>query len=94
MVPCGGGAGERVVSRSCSRSCELGVTGAACSICIDLPDDTLSDRVWVAETVALARSDPANPFAYRIAETLGGRREAPVTFVVHSIERRRMATDP
>jgi hypothetical protein len=67
---------------------------AACSICIDLPDETLTDRVWAAETVALARSDPAKPFAYRITETLAGRTEATVTFLVHSIERRRMATDP
>jgi hypothetical protein len=67
---------------------------AACSVCIDLPDDTLTDRIWDADTVALGRSDPANPFAYRIVETLSGGTEVPVGYLVNSIERRRMASDP
>lgn len=67
---------------------------AACSVCIDLPDDTLTDRIWDADTVALARSDPANPFAYQVVETLAGGTAEPVGFLVNSVERRRMTSDP
>jgi hypothetical protein len=77
----------------------IGVAGAvssavACSVCIDLPADTLVDRVWAADTIALGRSDPANPFTYQIVETLVGGTDEPVGFLVNSIERRRMASDP
>lgn len=66
----------------------------ACVVCIDLPEETLTDRVWAAQTVALARNHPADPYAYQIIETLAGGPAAPVPFLVNTAERRRMADDP
>jgi hypothetical protein len=67
---------------------------SACLVCIDLPDETLTDRVWAAETVVLARNHPADPFSYRVVETIAGGTDAPVTLLVNTAERRRMAADP
>jgi len=67
---------------------------AACTICIALPEDTLTDRVWEARTVALARPDPSGPFGYRIGEILAGEAPPPVDLLVNSAERHRMASDP
>lgn len=66
----------------------------ACTVCIALPEDTLTDRVWAADTVVLARPDPATPFVYRVEQTLSGSAAPAVDLLIDSVERQRMAVDP
>jgi hypothetical protein len=65
----------------------------ACLVCVEQPDDTLTDRVWAAGTVVLARNTPEDAFLYQVVETLSGEIREPIAFVVNSVERRRMAAD-
>lgn len=67
---------------------------AGCLVCIEQPEDTLTDRLWDATTVVLARITEEDPFLYRPVETLSGTIAEPIAFVVNSVERRRMAADP
>ncbi|MGS4948028.1 hypothetical protein ACVDG3_21375 [Meridianimarinicoccus sp. RP-17] len=66
----------------------------ACTVCIALPEDTLTDRVWAADTVVLARPDPSAPFVYRVEQILSGSATPAVDLLINSVERDRMATDP
>ncbi len=66
----------------------------ACTVCIALPEDTLTDRVWAADTVALARPDPAEPFDYRVEQALSGNASPAVNLLINSVERHRMTLDP
>ena len=66
----------------------------ACLVCITLPERTIADRVIEAETVVLAREDPARPFSYAPVEPLKGDVSAdPIPFLVDSTMRRRLAAD-
>jgi hypothetical protein len=66
----------------------------ACLVCITLPERTIADRVIEAETVVLAREDPARPFSYVPVEPLKGHvSAAPIPFLVDSTTRRRLAAD-
>ncbi|MEE4120298.1 MAG: hypothetical protein V2I65_14935 [Paracoccaceae bacterium] len=99
-MPAGRGAGARRAGwhlAALTGAVGLMATGGAavaCAVCIALPEDTLTDRVWAAGLVALARPDPANPFAYRLDATLAGGAATPVDLLVNSAERHRMAVDP
>jgi len=68
----------------------------ACLVCIPLPERTLADHVVDAAAVALARSDPDDPFRYAVTEYLKGDSVgAPggIPFLIDSTTRRRMAAD-
>jgi hypothetical protein len=66
----------------------------ACLVCITLPERTIADRVIEAETVVLAREDPARPFSYAPVEPLKGDVSAdPIPFLVDSTMRRRLTAD-
>ena len=67
---------------------------SACLVCVELPEDTLTDRVWAAEAIALARPDPDNPFVYAPVKVLAGASDDPIPFLVDSSSRRRFAADP
>jgi hypothetical protein len=67
----------------------------ACLVCITLPELTIADRVIEAETVVLARENPARPFSYAPVEQLRGEASPePIPFLVDSTMRRRLAADP
>lgn len=67
---------------------------SACLVCVELPEDTLTDRIWAAEAIALVRPDPDNAFAYAPVKLLAGASGDPVPFLVDSASRRRFAADP
>lgn len=67
----------------------------ACLVCIELPEDTIADRVLAAEVVVLAREDATRPFIFRPIATLKGSAEGvPIAQLVDSATRRWLATDP
>lgn len=67
----------------------------ACLVCITLPERTIADRVIEAETVVLARENPARPFTYVPVEQLRGEASPEaIPFLVDSSMRRRLAADP
>lgn len=66
---------------------------SACVVCVEIPERTLSDRIWAAESVVLARPDTEDVFRYEIAEVLVGHPSSEINFLVNSVERRLMAQD-
>jgi hypothetical protein len=89
-------------SGACRVALVLGVLAAlvpapvlACLVCITLPERTIADRVIEAETVVLARENPARPFTYVPVEQLRGEAlSEAIPFLVDSTMRRRLAADP
>ena len=67
---------------------------AACLACITLPEKTIADRLIEADVVALAREDPAKPYAYAPVVLLRGDAPPPIPFLVDSTTRHRLAAEP
>ena len=61
---------------------------SACMVCIELPEVTLTDQLWAADTVVFARPSAENAFKYAATSTLRGRIEDPIPFLVSSAARR------
>ena len=73
----------------------LGGAAASCPVCIDKPEATLADRLLGAETVVIAREDPAQPFRFApVAALKGGAVAAPIPHLLDSATRRRLAARP
>ncbi len=71
----------------------------ACTVCITAPERSTSQRLIEDDLVVLARPAASNPFEYEVVETLRGdpaalARAPEVPFLVSSVLRRRLATDP
>lgn len=67
----------------------------ACSFHTYKPEKTPIDLVIESDHLVIARSDPENPFAYRVVETLrDGGRDVVISQLVDSTTRKRLATNP
>lgn len=64
---------------------------SACMVCVDLPDETLTDQLWAADVIVFARPSSQNPFNYEVTSTLRGTLEAPIPFLVNTAARRQFA---
>ncbi|MEM6914004.1 MAG: hypothetical protein AAF511_08500, partial [Pseudomonadota bacterium] len=64
---------------------------AACTVCIELPAETLTDQLWSAETILFARPSTANPFTYEARSVIRGAVEEPIPFLVNATARRHFA---
>jgi len=49
----------------------------ACLVCLEQPDETLTDRVWSAQAVVLARNSAQSRFAYATMRMLAGASDEP-----------------
>lgn len=68
---------------------------AACPVCIDKPEATLTDRLLEADTVVIAREDPSHPFRFAAAVLLkGGAVDEPIPLLLDSATRRLIALRP
>jgi hypothetical protein len=65
----------------------------ACIVCFELPEKTLTDRVWAADAVVLARPDADNPFTFEPVEILCGQPGGTIPFLVDSVTRHAMTRD-
>ena len=66
----------------------------ACQVCIPVPEKSAADHIIAADTVVLAREDPAEPFSFRAVEVLKGKIETPgIELFVNSSTRRWLAAD-
>lgn len=68
---------------------------AACLACIEMPQQSLADRVLAAEAVALLRPMPDDPFRFAPTGFLrGGPAVPPVPFLVSRSRAAELAADP
>lgn len=71
----------------------------ACTVCLSLPEHSLSDRLISAEVIALAAPSPDNPFRYTPVRLLKGSWEdigrlPEIPFLIDSTTRRMFRADP
>ena len=74
------------------------VSGLACTVCVDLPERTLADRLLNDRIVVIAQPAPDNPFSFTIVETIAGDAQAlaelpAIPFLVDAATRRQFKID-
>lgn len=69
-------------------------TAHSCQVCIPIPEKSAADHIIAADTVVLAREDPAEPFSFRAVEVLKGKIGTPgIDLFVNSSTRRWLSAD-
>ncbi len=74
------------------------LSALACTVCVDLPERTLADRLLEDRIVVLARPAADNPFRFEVIETIAGDagnlEELPeIPFLVDAATRRKFTID-
>lgn len=67
----------------------------ACGVCVEKPEETVSDRVLSADAVVIAREDGDQPYRFAPVTFLAGAtHDAPIPFLVDSSTRKRLDANP
>ncbi|QIE43237.1 hypothetical protein G5B39_14495 (plasmid) [Rhodobacteraceae bacterium SC52] len=67
----------------------------ACGVCVEKPEETVSDRLLAADAVVIAREDRDNPYSFApVMFLLGASNDVPIPFLVDSITKRRLDRNP
>jgi hypothetical protein len=71
-------------------------TAQACTVCFELPRDSVADRIIDADLVVILREDPERPFHYSVHEVLAGpsANVPPPPFLVDAVMRARLSANP
>lgn len=74
----------------------LAASVQACAICIQMPQESVADKVIDADLVAILREDPEHAFHYRVHRVLAGASALapPPPFLVDTAMRKKLASLP
>lgn len=67
----------------------------ACGVCVEKPEETVSDRVLSADAVVVAREDRNQPYSFSpVTYLAGASHDATIPFLVDNRTKRRLDRDP